>query len=102
MGLGLWRWLGPNALSFSAVSEYPPFAAWHCQQLGSKRRCSRLSAPRLRTGPYVLDRRRMQESLHDHAILLSFLLERGQLLCRRLRRTNIEIDPDILKSDGRR
>jgi hypothetical protein len=58
-----------------------------------------LRSGRLRTYPDVLDSRRMQQCLHDNAVLLGFLLESGQLLLRRLRRADVKIYSYVLKPD---
>jgi hypothetical protein len=51
--------------------------------------------------PPVIDFRWMLQGLHYHTILFGFLLQRAQLLPGCLRGTDVERDPDVLKSDSR-
>lgn len=59
-----------------------------------------LNADRLLPYPHVLDLRWMQQGLHDHAILLSFLLQSRQLFLGCLRCADVEFHSYIFEPDG--
>src|SRR5207237_350911 len=50
--------------------------------------------------PVYLQYRRSGQRLHDDAILFCLLTQPIQLLCRCLRRINIKVNTDMLKTDG--
>src|SRR5580704_9077981 len=54
-------------------------------------------APLILAGPSTLRRRRMQQRLHHHAILLGFLAQRADLFRGSARRSNIKIHTNVLE-----
>src|SRR5262245_26317661 len=50
--------------------------------------------------PAYPDLRRLTQRLHDDAVLLGLLAQRADLILRRIRRVDVEAEPDLLEPDA--